>query len=79
MPSEREKTLAGDLCDARDVEFVAARERACDLRRRRRDRAARRADRSRSVIGAGSVVTRDVPEGVSATGNPCRIVREITG
>jgi maltose O-acetyltransferase len=33
---------------------------------------------SRSVIGAGSVVTRDVPEGVLAAGNPCRVIREIT-
>jgi maltose O-acetyltransferase len=34
---------------------------------------------SRTVIGAGSVVTRDVPEGVFAAGNPCRVIREITG
>jgi maltose O-acetyltransferase len=34
---------------------------------------------SRAVIGAGSVVTRDVPEGVFAAGNPCRVIREITG
>ncbi|MFO7260518.1 MAG: sugar O-acetyltransferase [bacterium] len=33
---------------------------------------------SRSVIGAGSVVTRDIPEGVFAAGNPCRVIREIT-
>jgi maltose O-acetyltransferase len=33
---------------------------------------------SRSVIGAGSVVTRDVPDGVFAAGNPCRVVRAIT-
>ena len=33
---------------------------------------------SRSVIGAGSVVTRDVPAGVFAAGNPCRVIREIT-
>lgn len=33
---------------------------------------------SRSVIGAGSVVTRDIPEGVIAVGNPCRVLREIT-
>jgi maltose O-acetyltransferase len=32
---------------------------------------------SRSVIGAGSVVTRDVPEGVLAAGNPCRVVRDL--
>lgn len=32
---------------------------------------------ARSVIGAGSVVTRDIPEGVLAAGNPCRIVREL--
>src|SRR3954466_3298762 len=33
---------------------------------------------SKSVIGAGSVVTRDVPDGVFAAGNPCRVIREIT-
>lgn len=32
---------------------------------------------ARSVIGAGSVVTRDVPEGVFAAGNPCRVVRPL--
>jgi maltose O-acetyltransferase len=34
---------------------------------------------SKSVIGAGSVVTRDIPEGVFAAGNPCRVIRVITG
>jgi maltose O-acetyltransferase len=33
---------------------------------------------SRAVIGAGSVVTRDVPDGVFAAGNPCRVIRKIT-
>jgi maltose O-acetyltransferase len=33
---------------------------------------------SRCVIGAGSVVTRDIPEGVFAAGNPCRVIRELT-
>ena len=33
---------------------------------------------SRTVIGAGSVVTRSIPEGVFAAGNPCRVIREIT-
>jgi maltose O-acetyltransferase len=33
---------------------------------------------SRAVIGAGSVVTRSVPAGVFAAGNPCRVIREIT-
>ena len=33
---------------------------------------------ARAVIGAGSVVTRDIPEGVLAAGNPCRVIREIT-
>ena len=33
---------------------------------------------SRCVIGAGSVVTRDVPDGMFAAGNPCRVIREIT-
>ena len=30
-----------------------------------------------SVIGAGSVVTRDIPANVVAVGNPCRVMREI--
>ncbi|HOI26689.1 MAG TPA: sugar O-acetyltransferase [Paludibacteraceae bacterium] len=30
------------------------------------------------VIGAGSVVTKDIPSGVIAVGNPCRILRKIT-
>jgi maltose O-acetyltransferase len=33
---------------------------------------------SRSVIGAGSVVTRDLPDDVFANGNPCRVIRPIT-
>lgn len=30
------------------------------------------------VIGAGSVVNRDIPDGVVAAGNPCRVIRKIT-
>src|SRR5262245_37245979 len=29
----------------------------------------------RTVIGAGSVVTRDIPSDVVAAGNPCRVIR----
>lgn len=31
-----------------------------------------------SIIGAGSVVTKDIPENVIAAGVPCRMIREIT-
>ena len=31
-----------------------------------------------TVIGAGSVVTKDIPANVIAVGNPCRVLREIT-
>lgn len=30
-----------------------------------------------TVVGAGSIVTKDLPSGVVAVGNPCRILREI--
>ncbi len=33
---------------------------------------------SDTVIGAGSVVTKDIPAGVIAAGNPCRVIRKIT-
>src|SRR3954471_3864674 len=32
---------------------------------------------SKTVIGAGSVVTRDIPDGVFAAGNPCRVIRQV--
>jgi maltose O-acetyltransferase len=32
---------------------------------------------SQSVIGAGSVVTDDIPEDVFAAGNPCRLIRRL--
>ena len=32
-----------------------------------------------SIIGAGSVVTKDVPAGVVAAGNPCKVLRALTG
>lgn len=31
-----------------------------------------------AVIGAGSVVTKDIPANVAAVGNPCRVMREIS-
>lgn len=30
------------------------------------------------VIGAGSVVTKDIPDNVVAVGNPCRVLREVS-
>ncbi|MFC7517341.1 sugar O-acetyltransferase [Herbaspirillum sp. GCM10030257] len=32
---------------------------------------------ARTIIGAGSVVTRDIPDGVFAAGNPCRVIRHV--
>ena len=31
----------------------------------------------RTIIGAGSVVTRDIPSDVLAVGNPCRVIRQL--
>lgn len=33
---------------------------------------------SNTVIGAGSVVTKDIPDWAVAAGNPCRVIRRIT-
>lgn len=33
---------------------------------------------SNSVIGAGSIVTKDIPADCIAVGNPCKVLREIT-
>lgn len=33
---------------------------------------------SNTIIGAGSVVNKDIPEGVIAAGNPCKVIRRIT-
>ncbi|WP_026390335.1 sugar O-acetyltransferase [Haploplasma axanthum] len=33
---------------------------------------------SNVVIGSGSVVTKDIPSGVIAVGNPCKVIRKIT-
>ncbi len=32
---------------------------------------------NRSIIGAGSVVTRSIPDGVFAAGNPCKMIRAL--
>ena len=33
---------------------------------------------NRTIIGAGSVVTRDIPDDVFAAGNPCRVIKNLT-
>jgi len=33
---------------------------------------------SNTIIGAGSVVNKDIPDGVIAVGNPCKVMRKIT-
>lgn len=33
---------------------------------------------SNSIIGAGSTVNKDIPEGVIAAGSPCKVIRKIT-
>jgi|GEM_PF-3483823 len=69
MKSERRKMLAGGLYDPVDPELVAG--------LRRRQEFGRPVEiGSRAVIGAGSVVTRDVPEGVLAAENPCHVITE---
>jgi len=33
----------------------------------------------RTIIGAGSVVTKDIPSDVFAAGNPCKVIRKLVG
>lgn len=33
---------------------------------------------SNTIIGAGSVVNKSIPDGVIAAGNPCKVIRKIT-
>ena len=34
---------------------------------------------ARSIVGAGSVVTKDIPADCIAVGNPCRVIRKLIG
>ena len=34
-------------------------------------------DEARVTIGAGSVVTRDIPDNVVAVGNPCKVIKSV--
>ena len=31
-----------------------------------------------TIIGAGSIVTKDIPSNVVAVGNPCKVMREVS-
>ena len=68
--------LAGELYDSLDPELVVLRTRARDLAGALILPGVRVG--SRTVIGAGSVVTRDLPDDVFAAGNPCRVVRPLS-
>lgn len=53
------------------------RDRRRRLARWKRDRLGRSHDRKNSIIGAGSVVTADIPENVIAVGNPAKVIKKI--
>ena len=85
--SEKEKMLSGELYRASDPELVRDRRRCRSLLRsfntqpEEEQRLAVLRDLlgvgDDAIIGAGSVVTRDIPAGVVAVGAPCRVVRKL--
>lgn len=88
--SQKEKMLAGEPYFADDPVLRAAHLRAQTILSRFNATAAD-ADEARralltelfarfgenTVVGAGSVVVRDLPANVLAVGNPCRVVRAL--
>lgn len=79
MITEKQKMMTGRLYRDSDPELVAERRRAQALvdELNATHSAAVITIGDNSVIGAGSVVTRDIPPRVLAVGNPCRVIREL--
>jgi maltose O-acetyltransferase len=84
MGAMQERMLRGELHRPDDPELLAAQERCAGLLDRynatRHDEQAEREALLAELlgsVGAGAVVTRDLPAGVVAYGNPARVVREI--
>jgi acetyltransferase-like isoleucine patch superfamily enzyme len=72
MATEREKMIAGELYDALSVAPDGCRSPPVA------GEYGRPVEIGSDVwVGAGSVVTRDLPSDVFAAGNPCRIVRSL--
>ena len=75
--SEKAKMLTGELRRATRGWNWPDPDRQRRVGRRRRDHSAGSDISDGSVIGAGSVVPRDVPPGRVAAGNPARITRSL--
>ena len=81
MGSMRERMLAGELYIADDPVLSEEHLRAMDLIEQfNRSPASDNSSAARSlntVVGAGSVVTRDLPANVVAMGSPARVIRPL--
>lgn len=78
---EEDKIFAGYMFDPRKQELKDIKHRAHEACRRFNSMAEYAEEihiGDDVVIGAGSVVTKDIPSGYLAYGNPCRPVRRIT-
>lgn len=87
--NELEKCMAGEWYNCHDEIFLEYKNNARNLlskynsfsykQKEEKAEVLKQLLGSMGTIGAGSVVTKDIPANCVAVGNPCRVIRKING